>query len=68
MTNSRVAVTSDKAPKPYTFLSQAIVSGDHIFCSGQVGTEPETGALIEGTIQDRTVSVKECSKIRKRNC
>ncbi|GJD02305.1 endoribonuclease L-PSP [Colletotrichum higginsianum] len=54
MTNSRVAVTSDKAPKPYTFLSQAIVSGGHIFCSGQVGTDPETGNLVEGTIQDRT--------------
>lgn len=56
MSTSRIAVLAQKAPKPYSFLSQAIISGSHIFCSGQIGYKPDTGILVEGTIKDRTVS------------
>lgn len=31
-------------------LSDAIVSGDHVFLSGQVPLDPVTGALVEGEI------------------
>jgi 2-iminobutanoate/2-iminopropanoate deaminase len=27
-----------------------------VYCSGQVGTDPATGELVEGTVADRTVS------------
>ncbi|KAM0490544.1 hypothetical protein ACHAP8_011449 [Fusarium lateritium] len=54
MSTSRIAVLAQKAPKPYSFLSQAIISGSHIFCSGQIGYKPDTGILVEGTIKDRT--------------
>ncbi|KAF3397891.1 hypothetical protein F1880_006130 [Penicillium rolfsii] len=48
------AVKSPNAPTPPPFLSQAIVMGDYVFCSGQIGSHPETGALVQGSIQDRT--------------
>ena len=55
MAPSRVPVRTDKAPLPPPFLSQAIVSGDLVFCSGQVGVNPSTGKMVEGPIQERTV-------------
>jgi len=37
------AVRSDRAPAPIGPYSQAILSGNELFCSGQVGFDPETG-------------------------
>ncbi|KAJ5682809.1 hypothetical protein N7462_005974 [Penicillium macrosclerotiorum] len=54
MSLPKVAVKSENAPTPPPFLSQAIVMGDYVFCSGQIGANPKTGALVEGSIQDRT--------------
>ncbi|OBT81449.1 hypothetical protein VE02_09873, partial [Pseudogymnoascus sp. 03VT05] len=51
---SRSPVYTSGAPKPPSFLSQAIVLEKLVFCSGQIGCDPETGALIQGTIQERT--------------
>lgn len=55
MSIPKTAIKSTGAPAPPPFLSQAIQMGDFLFCSGQVGCRPDTGALIEGSIQDRTV-------------
>jgi enamine deaminase RidA (YjgF/YER057c/UK114 family) len=52
---SAKAVFSADAPKPPPFLSQALTFGNLVFCSGQVATNPNTGALIQGSITDRTV-------------
>ncbi|KAL1616868.1 hypothetical protein SLS56_011236 [Neofusicoccum ribis] len=57
MSTSRVPVFSDKAPKPASFLSQAIVDGNRVFCSGQVGLDPQDGKMVQGTVQDRTTFV-----------
>ncbi|GAB1214616.1 YjgF-like protein [Aspergillus terreus] len=57
MAPSRVPVRTDKAPLPPPFLSQAIVSGDLVFCSGQVGVNPSTGKMVEGPIQERTKQI-----------
>jgi 2-iminobutanoate/2-iminopropanoate deaminase len=46
MTNE--AVTTDQAPKAIGAYSQAITSGDLVFCSGQLGIDPATGTLAEG--------------------
>ncbi|OKP10418.1 RutC family protein [Penicillium subrubescens] len=54
MSIPKTAVKSPNAPAPPPFLSQAIVMGDYVFCSGQIGSNPETGALVQGSIQDRT--------------
>jgi len=42
------SVFTKKAPKVVGPYSQAIKSGDFIFCSGQIGVNPETGKLVEG--------------------
>lgn len=39
------AVRSDRAPAPIGPYSQAILSGNELFCSGQVGFDPATGEL-----------------------
>ncbi|KAJ5591952.1 uncharacterized protein N7459_002321 [Penicillium hispanicum] len=54
MSTPKSAVLSRNAPAPPPFLSQAILMGDFLFCSGQIGSRPDTGALVQGSIQDRT--------------
>ena len=46
-------VEADKAPKATGPFSQAIISGNLVFTSGQVYLTPE-GKLLEGTIEDQT--------------
>lgn len=53
---TRVAVKTDKAPPPLPVYSQAIVCNGMVYCSGQVAMHPETKAMVEGGISDRTVS------------
>jgi len=45
-----------KAPKAVGPYSQAVVSGDTIYCSGQIGTDPKIGKLVIG-IKDQTKQV-----------
>lgn len=52
---SKVAILTDKAPKPRPVYSQAIVANGFVFCSGQLPKDVE-GKLVEGTVQDRCVS------------
>jgi enamine deaminase RidA (YjgF/YER057c/UK114 family) len=51
---SKVAVYTEKAPKPRPVYSQAIVANGFVFCSGQLPKTVE-GKLVEGTVQDRCV-------------
>lgn len=39
-------INTKKAPEAIGPYSQAIEAGDFIFCSGQIGIDPETGNLI----------------------
>ncbi|KAI8659231.1 hypothetical protein NCS56_01140000 [Fusarium sp. Ph1] len=48
------AVFCPNAPTPPPFLSQAISLGNLVFCSGQVAIDPKTGALVKGTVGNRT--------------
>ena len=41
-------ISTDKAPAAIGPYSQAIVSGNLLFCSGQIPVIPETGALAQG--------------------
>jgi enamine deaminase RidA (YjgF/YER057c/UK114 family) len=52
---NRTPVLTENAPPPAPFLSQAIVAGNMIYCSGQVGVNPSTGKMVEGSVQERTV-------------
>jgi 2-iminobutanoate/2-iminopropanoate deaminase len=45
---TREAVSTTGAPNAVGPYSQAIASGDLVFCSGQIGLDPATGELVEG--------------------
>src|SRR3989344_7151561 len=47
-------VSSEKAPKVVGPYSQAVITGDFVFCSGQVPLDPATGELIAGGIREQT--------------
>lgn len=51
-------IVTEKAPKAIGPYSQAIVTGDFIFCSGQIGIDPVSGNLVEG-IEKQTRQVLE---------
>ncbi len=47
-------IATDKAPKAIGPYSQAIVSGDLVFCAGQLGLDPATGQIVSGDIREQT--------------
>jgi 2-iminobutanoate/2-iminopropanoate deaminase len=52
MTRSRIATTgAPNAAGPY---SQGIDAGDTVYCSGQVGIDPQTGELVRGGLEAQT--------------
>jgi len=51
---TRHAVTTTGAPSAIGPYSQGIVSGDLVFCSGQLGLDPATGDLVEGGLEAQT--------------
>ncbi|EEQ84981.1 hypothetical protein RJZ56_006690 [Blastomyces dermatitidis] len=57
MASAKQVVLTDKAPAPIPVLSQGIVHNGIVYCSGQVGMDPATGKLVEGTVQDRTAQI-----------
>ena len=52
------AVLTDKAPKPGPY-SQGIVAGEFLFVSGMTPTDPQTGNLIPGGIDQATDRVMD---------
>ncbi len=51
------SVFTDKAPKPIGPFSQAIKTEQFVFCSGQVGTVPHTGAMISDKVEEQASQV-----------
>ena len=51
---SRTIVQTPAAPPAIGPYSQAIVSGNLIFCSGQIPLDPATGEIVEGGIEEQT--------------
>ncbi|BCS30403.1 uncharacterized protein APUU_80706S [Aspergillus puulaauensis] len=51
---SKIHVRSSDAPAPAPFLSQATVVGNIVFCSGQLGVDPKTEKIVEGSVKDRS--------------
>jgi 2-iminobutanoate/2-iminopropanoate deaminase len=51
---TRQIVTSPAAPKALGPYSHANRLGNLVFCSGQLGLDPVSGALVEGGIQAQT--------------
>jgi len=50
----RERIQTDRAPKAIGPYSQAIRSGDLVFCSGQVAIDPASGALVAGDAAEQT--------------
>jgi 2-iminobutanoate/2-iminopropanoate deaminase len=50
-------VTTPNAPAAIGPYSQAVVHGGFVFCSGQIPTDPESGALIQGDVAVQTRQV-----------
>ena len=52
-------ITSKKAPAPIGPYSPAVLAGNMLFVSGQVGKNPATGELVVGEIKAETKQVME---------
>jgi len=52
-------ISTPDAPAAVGPYSQAIASGDFLFCAGQIPLEPATGALVEGDAATQTTRVLE---------
>ncbi|PIT99049.1 MAG: reactive intermediate/imine deaminase [Bdellovibrionales bacterium CG10_big_fil_rev_8_21_14_0_10_45_34] len=50
-------VTTSNAPKPVGPYSQAVECGGILYCSGQIGLNPETNSLVEGGVSEHTVQI-----------
>jgi 2-iminobutanoate/2-iminopropanoate deaminase len=50
-------ISTQKAPKAIGPYSQAILSGNTLYCSGQIAINPKTGELILSSIPEETHQV-----------
>ena len=57
MAEQRRVIKSADAPGPGGYYSQAIASGDLLFCSGQIAIDAKTGQMVEGGIEAETEQV-----------
>ena len=56
---SKRIVFTEKAPKPVCQYSQAVISDNLVFVSGQIPINPETSKVVESGIEAQTVQVLE---------
>jgi 2-iminobutanoate/2-iminopropanoate deaminase len=56
---SKTAISTKEAPAAIGPYSQAVVVGDMLFASGQVGLDPSTGQMVAGGISEQAVRVLE---------
>ena len=50
-------LSTDKAPAAIGPYSQAVVTGNLLFSSGQIALDPETGVVVGETIEEQTEQV-----------
>lgn len=60
---NRQAITTSGAPAALGPYSQAIVSGDLVFCAGQLGLDPVTGELAVGIEAQADRSLRNLSAV-----
>jgi 2-iminobutanoate/2-iminopropanoate deaminase len=54
VTASHKPILTTGAPAPIGPYSQAVLAGDTLFCSGQIGLDPRTGMLVDGDVSAQT--------------
>ena len=59
MSESKKAILTPKAPQPIGPYSQAIRSGQMVFCSGQIPLDPVSGALVSPDVSVQAKQVLE---------
>ena len=52
-------ITTTKAPAPIGPYNQAVLSGNTLYTSGQIATNPKTGEIVLSSILDETKQVME---------
>jgi len=52
-------IKSNNAPAPIGPYSQAVLAGNTLYCSGQVGIDPATGKLNDPDLETETTQVME---------
>lgn len=52
-------LTTSKAPAPIGPYSQAVITGNILYTSGQIAIDPKTNELVTGNIEDETKMVME---------
>ncbi len=52
-------IETRKAPLPAGHYSQAVITGDLIFVSGQLPINPDSKEKVNGTVEDQTLQVLE---------
>ncbi len=57
MSREKSAIATSGAPPAIGPYSQAVRSGDLLFCSGQVGFDPATGNVVDGGVEAQTERV-----------
>ena len=57
MSAQKNIVSTEQAPKAIGPYNQAVVAGNMLFASGQLGLIPETGKFIEGGVKEQTDQV-----------
>ena len=55
----RKIINTKKAPKAIGAYNQAVLIGDTLYCSGQIGINPKTNQLIKSSIEEETKQVLE---------
>lgn len=50
-------IKTQKAPAPIGPYNQAIIHNGTLYISGQIGIDPETGSLVEGSLKSETHEV-----------
>jgi len=52
-------IESNQAPAPLGPYSQAVLAGNTLYCSGQVGIDPATGKLNDPNLETETTQVMQ---------
>ena len=60
---TKTALSSANAPAALGPYSQAIQSGNLVFCSGQLGIDPATGKLADGVVAQADQAFKNISNV-----
>lgn len=59
---NKTAIATSEAPAAIGPYTQAILTGDMLFTSGQIALDPATGQMVEGGIEAQTTRVLESLK------